>query len=45
MKLNTTHRAAIFARCPLGCDDVYDAVFHVGYRLVMVEDIAAAIKT
>jgi hypothetical protein len=41
--MQTIHRTTIVGKCPHGCPDLYAAEFHVEDRVIMVEDIQAAI--
>ena len=41
--MKTVHCTIIVGKCPHGCLDVYLAEFHVDGRVLMVEDIQAAI--
>ncbi len=42
--MQTVHRTTIIGKCPLGCDDLYDAEFHVTNTFIEVGDIFDAIK-
>jgi hypothetical protein len=42
--MQTVHRITIVGKCPLGCQDIYQAEFHISNKVIEVGDIADAIK-
>ena len=45
MNTRVTHRTTIVGKCPHGCQDIYQAEFHVDHRVITIESIQEAIDT